>query len=200
MSVPHLAYLFLSSSMDQATISSLEIPAREALYKQCSGAAVATTRAIVRLSQMRPDDIQRQVDLTHVNSLRISMQEEGVRKGEVLHGYIDVEDPAWGGRSQDDAIALFKHIESHNKLLSGGRVVVGVLPKDIPIRITNGNHRLYAFSRHLAASLDQTDNANPPLNSPSIDRPFAENLSRSSGEILAHDDAWWLVSIEYIRK
>jgi hypothetical protein len=151
---------------------------------------------------MKPDEAQRQVDREHVNSLRASMEEEGVRKGDVIHGYIDVDDSTWGNRSEADSIALIDKIDDHSKLLHDGRVVVGVLPADIPIRISNGNHRLYAFCKYLAERLDlnQIENAKPPLESPPIGRPFAEGLSRSSAEILAQDDAWWLVSIEYIRR
>ena len=40
----------------------------------------------------------------------------------------------------------------------------------------------------------------PPLNQPPTDQPFAENLGKSAAEILAQDDAWWLVSVDYIHK
>ena len=119
--------------MEQAPISVIELPAKDALYKQCSGATVAATQAIVRLSQMNWDEVPHKVDPSHVNALRISMEEEGVCKGKILHGYIDVEDPAWGGHSEAEVLALMDAMNSQNKLNSDGKVVIGVLPKDIPI-------------------------------------------------------------------
>ena len=186
--------------MEQPQISVIELPAKDALYKQCSGAAVAAAWAIVRLSQMNRDEVPRKVDPSHVNALRISMEEEGVRKGEILHGYIDVEDPAWGGRSEAEALALMDAMDSQNKLNGDGKVVVGVLPEDIPIRLSNGTHRLHAYCRYIVDHWDDIKNVRPPLNQPPTDRPFAENLGKSAAEILAQDDAWWLVSVEYIRK
>jgi hypothetical protein len=149
---------------------------------------------------MRRDETQRQVDPEHVNALRISMEEEGVRKGDVLHGYIDVDDPAWQGRSQAEILRMIDEIDSCNELKGDGSVIVGVLPADVPIRISNGNHRLHAFCRYIAQHWDRIQNPKPSLEPPPTDRPFAENLSKSAAEILAQDDAWWLVSIEYIRK
>ena len=118
--------------MEQAPISVIELPAKDALYKQCSGATVAATQAIVRLSQMNWDEVPHKVDPSHVNALRISM-EEGVHKHEILHGYIDIEDLAWGGCSKAEVLALMDAMNSQNKLNSDGKVVIGVLPKDILI-------------------------------------------------------------------
>ena len=186
--------------MEQAPISVIELPAKDALYKQCSGATVAATQAIVRLSQMNWDEVPHKVDPSHVNALRISMEEEGVCKGEILHGYIDVEDPAWGGHSEAEVLALMDAMNSQNKLNSDGKVVVGVLPKDILIWLSNGTHCLHAYCRYIVDHWGNIKNVRPPLNQPPTDQPFAKNLGKSAAEILAQDDTWWLVSVEYIHK
>jgi hypothetical protein len=148
---------------------------------------------------MRLDEAQRQVNHDHVHKIRISMQEEEVHKGDVLHGYIDVHDQAWS-RSKEETISLLDELQSVNKLNGDGTVAVGVLPEDIPIRISNGSHRLYAFCAYLVEGWDRIPTIQPPLQSPIIDKPFAEDLGKTPAEILAQDDAWWLVSVEYIRK
>ena len=148
---------------------------------------------------MKLDEAQRLVDRVHCNVIRTSMQEEGVLKGDIMHGYIDVDDPAWN-RNQGDTIDLFDRLEACNRLTGDGTMTRAVLPNDVPIRISNGSHRLYAFCSHLVEHWDEIQNVKPPLQSRVVDKPFAEDLGKTVAEILAQDDAWWLVSIEYIRK
>ena len=204
VSVPHLAQPLSPSSMERPQIESIVSPAEEAHYKLHSAAATAYTLALVRLSQMRRDETQRPIGDKHVNDIRRSMQRQGVRKGEHLYGYIDVHDEAWGNRSESDAVALFEDIKSHNKNKGGGLVSVGILPKNIPVRISDGSHRLYAFSRHLVETWDDIQDPKPPLEftkaDRKVDRPFPENLGKSLEEIFAQDTAWWFVRLAYIRK
>ena len=86
---------------------------------------------------MNQDEVPCKVDPSHINVLRISMEEKGVCKGRILHGYIDIEDLAWGGCSKAEVLALMDAMNSQNKLNSDGKVVIGVLPKDIPIQLSN---------------------------------------------------------------
>lgn len=185
--------------MSQTQLASIQLSAREALFRQCSGAAVAHARVMVRISQMKLDEAQRHVDHNHARDLKIKMQEDAVHKGDVLHGYIDVHDPAWS-RSRDDTIKLLDDLQSINQINDYGMVAVGVLPQDIPIRISNGSHRLYAFCSYLVEGWHRIKTIRPPLQTPIIDKPFAEDLGKTAAEILAQDDAWWLVSVEYIRE
>jgi hypothetical protein len=67
------------------TIRKIEINARDGMYRQCSGAAVATACCLVRLSQMKLNLEQCPVNLKHVNSIRNSMEEEGVCRGNAVH-------------------------------------------------------------------------------------------------------------------
>ena len=189
--------------MAQTPISSIKLPAREALFKQASGAAIATTRAAVHITQMRLDAEQRQPTPAHIKTIRLAMEEEGVNKGHVIHGYIDVDDPDWH-RSEADTIKMMDEIQSRNKLDGHGSVHVGILPPDVKIQISNGNHRLHAYCRYLAEHWESCiPNPNAPLkeDDPRLnDKPFAQDLVKKPEYILAQDIAWWLVIIEYIRK
>ena len=185
--------------MEQPVINTLTMESHEATYKRCSAAAVAFTRAMVHLRQMKPDNIrQRPAQTSHIDTLRTSMNEE-VRKGEDLHAYIDVKDPLWD-RSEAEAISLLKCIDDHNKVEGDGTVVISVLPKDVPLRITTGLHRLHAYCSYLVDNWSSIEHVKPPLNPPPIDCAFAEGLRKSPAKILAQDDASWIVTIEYIRK
>jgi hypothetical protein len=173
----------------------------EATYKRCSAAAVAFTRAMVNLRQMKPDNIrQRPAQRDHIESLRKSMDQDGVRKGEDLHAYIDVEDPLWGDRTQDDAMLLIKAINDQNHVAGDGTVVMSVLPEDVPLRITTGLHRLHAFCSYLVDHWGEIRDVKPPLDPPPTDCAFAEGLRKPAAEILAQDDARWIVTLEYIRR
>jgi len=128
------------------------------------------------------------------------MESEGVRKGEDIHRYIDIQDPAWGDRGQDETISLLDRIDAENKVIGDGRVAIGVLPEDIPLRITNGRHRLTAFCQYLVGHWDDISDHELPLASNPTECPFANGLSKSPAEVLAQEDASWIVKIEYIRE
>ena len=128
------------------------------------------------------------------------MEEEGVRKGEDLHAYIDIMDPRWGDRSKEDVCSLIQQINGANIVKGDGTVIMSVLPEDIPLRITTGVHRLYAFCSYLVDHWDEIEGENPPLNSPPEDCPFAVGLRKTPAEILAQENACWIVTLEYIRE
>lgn len=152
---------------------------------------------------MRHDETQCPVDYNHVNVLQTSMDEKGACKGKVLHGYIDVRDIARGNHSKRDA-ALIDEIKSCNKHKGDGKVSVGILPNDIPVHISDGNHHLYAFCRHFVENWDKIQDLQPPLKLSlagwMVDWPFPENLGKGLEEIFAQKDTWWLVNLEYIHK
>ena len=150
---------------------------------------------------MRLDESQRIVDPVHLREIRLSMEEEGIHKGEVIHGYIDVDDPDWD-LDQADAVQLMDNIQRHNKLTGDGDIDVGWLPKGITIRISNGSHRLYAYCQYLADHWEELfPNPNTTLPEKEVkDKPFADGLVKGAGDILAQDIAYWLVIVEYIRK
>jgi hypothetical protein len=131
------------------TIRKIEINARDGMYRQCSGAAVATARCVVRLSQMKLDLEQRPVSLKHVNSIKNSMDEEGVHRGDVVHAYIDVADEGWGNRSKEDAIELLNALGPQTKPDSCETVLIGILPKDIRLHPSQG-HSPASFPRTFA--------------------------------------------------
>lgn len=183
-----------------AQIQTVQMDARYGAYKLFSGTAVTTARALVKIHQMTPDGTQRNPDYVHIQRLKRSMESEGVRKGEDIHGYIDVQNPAWGNRPQDEIISLLRQIDSQNKVNDDGTVVIAVLPEGIPLKITNGCHRLHALCGFLDENWNQILNRKPPLDSTPENCPFANGLSRPSAEILAQDEACWVVRIEYIRE
>ena len=186
--------------MAQTQISTIEIEAKDAIYKQCSGAAIASARVIARISQMKLAPLQRRPDMEHIKVLRESMESEGVRKGDAVHAYIDVADPAWENRDQSETISLLFEMSCRTKLTGDGKVRMSVLPTNIPLRLTNGAHRLYAYCSYLVGRWSDISNVREPLESPLTDCPWAENLGKSPAEILAQDDAFWVVSVEYIRR
>jgi len=186
--------------MSQFEISTININARDATYKQCSAAAVATARCIARLSQMKIDIKQRPSTQSHIETLRHSMESQGVRKGDALHVYIDVNDEAWGKRSDAEAIALLDKMKSETKLKGDGNVIMGVLPPGVPLRVSNGQHRLHAYCRYFVDHWKDIESVKPPLNPPPVECPFAEGLSKTPAEILAQDDAYWIVIVEFIRE
>jgi hypothetical protein len=187
--------------MAQHEITTMEIDASHATYKQCSGAAKATARCIVKLSQMKNDVAdQRPIHPDHVELLLKSMDDVGVLKGDVVHGTIDVHDPLWGNRSEEEAVKLIKNINAQMVLKGDGKVIMGVLPDGIPVRMLNGQHRFHALCRWIVARWDALPNLRPPLDPPPQDCPWAEGLSKSPAEILAQDEACWVLSLEYTRK
>ena len=46
---------------------------------------------------------------------------------------VNLLDRTWGGCSEAEVLALMDAMNSQNKLNSDGKVVIGVLPEDIPI-------------------------------------------------------------------
>jgi hypothetical protein len=182
------------------TIRKIEINARDGMYRQCSGAAVATARCVVRLSQMKLDLEQRPVSLKHVNSIKNSMDEEGVRRGDAVHAYIDVADEGWGNRSKEDAIELLNALGPQTKPDSCETVLIGVLPKDIHLHLSNGQHRLFAYCQYMVEHWNDIKNVKPALDPPPTNCHFAEGLSKTPAEILAQDMAEWIVNVEYIRE
>jgi hypothetical protein len=186
--------------MAQTAIPTITMESHEATYKTCSTAAAAFTRALVKMKQMRPDDIrQRPADRKHIDTLKKSMGEEGARRGQDLHAYLDIKDPLWGDRSYDETMELIKCINAQNRV-EGGTATISVLPEDIPVRITTGLHRLYAYSGYLVENWSTIKNPKPPLESVHKECPFADGLRKPAAEILAQDEASWIVTIEYIRK
>lgn len=172
---------------------------RDAMYKQFSGAAMAGARGIARLSQMTLNSTQRPLNEDHIKSLRLSMEEE-VRKGEVIHAYIDVEHKDWGTRTEGDVISLLNDMNTKTRLSSFGKVSIGVLPPDIHLQVCNGQHRLHAYCRYMVDHWDEIKHEKPALNPLPTNCSFAQGLAKSPAKILAQDDAYWIVNIEYIRE
>lgn len=171
----------------------MQLLAWDALYKQCSGAAVATTQAIVTLS----DEVQWDTMSSWSWACQCS---QNIYRGGSLQGWCPpwVHQCRWSGmaRLQSSWGSLNHRWDRFSYKLKGdGRVIVGVLPEDVPIQISNGNHCLHTFCRYIAEHWDCIKNAKPSLEPPLT--WHAENLSKSAAEILAQGDSWWLVSIEY---
>jgi len=149
---------------------------------------------------MKPDNIrQRPTERKHIDTLKKSMGEDGVRRGQDLHAYIDIKDPLWGDRSHKDTMEMIRCINAQNRV-EGGTATISVLPEDIPVRITTGLHRLYAYSGYLVDHWSTISDPKPPLESVPSECPFANGLRKPAAEILAQDEASWIVTIEYIRK
>ena len=150
---------------------------------------------------MRLDTTQRPVDYSHVDGIFKDMKKLGVNKARVINVYIDVLD---GGTSasRDQIEGLFEHMNSLSKPNGGDDIMIGILPDHIRLRVTNGQHRLFAYCKYLVDRWDQIENKRPPLDPPPAptDCLFAEALIKSAAEILAQDDAYWFVNVEYIRE
>ena len=186
--------------MAQTQIDTVEMDTQYAAYKQLSGAAVATTQALVKIQQMKVDATQCPLAHYHMQTLKELMEVKGVCKGKDIHAYIDTWDPAWGSCTQANTILLLNHINAQNTAWGNGKVTIGVLPEDIPLRITNRLHHLHAFCRYLADHWGDIEIHKPPLDSLLMDCSFADDLSKPSTKILAQDNACWIVKIEYIHK
>jgi hypothetical protein len=128
------------------------------------------------------------------------MEIEGVRKGDFIHAYIDVEDKEWGNRGKDETILLLNQLASETRLKGDGEAIIPILPAEFPLRISNGLHRLHAYCMYLVSHWDSISNVRKPLDPPPTGCRFAEGLSKTPAEILAQDEAFWLVNIEYVRK
>lgn len=127
--------------------------------------------------------------------------DEGVRKSEDLHAYIDVKDPLWRGRSEIDGTKLISSIQSTNKVEGDGTITMSILPDNVPLRITTGLHRLRAYCSWIVDHWDDIKAVREPLDEDSVkDCTFAKGLGKSAGQILAQDRACWIVMIEYIHK
>lgn len=187
--------------MAQPVIATMRMESHDAMYKKCSAAAIAFTRAMVNLRQMKPDHRQRPTNPKHVEKLKKSMEVEGVRKSEDLYAYIDVDDPLWGARSKAEGMALMHQIEHQNRVEGDGSVIMSILPMDVPLKITTGLHRLHAYCSYIVDNWDKIENVKPPIDPDTIiGCSFAEGLRKPAAEILAQDCACWIVAIEYIRK
>jgi hypothetical protein len=185
--------------MAQSSISTVEVDPRYGHFKQFSGAGVAFARCQASLSQMRLDTMQRPLDRSHVDGLFRDMENRGANKAHVIHAYIDVSDERTLP-SRQEIIDILEQMNSVSKPKGGENVTIGVLPKHIQLRVTNGQHRLYAYCKYLVDHWGLIENERPPLDPPPTGCLFAEGLRKSAAEILAQDDACWFVNVEYIRE
>jgi hypothetical protein len=115
---------------------------------------------------MKLDLEQCPVSLKHVNSIKNSMEEEGVHRGNAVHAYINVADEGWGNRSKEDAIKLLNALGPQTKPDSCETVLIGVLPKDIRLHLSNGQHHLFAYCQYMVEHWNDIKNVKPALDPP----------------------------------
>jgi hypothetical protein len=101
---------------------------------------------------------------------------------------------------QEDAIKLLSALGPQTKPNSCETVLIGILPKDIHLHLSNGQHHLFAYCQYMVEHWNSIKNVKPALDPPPTNCHFTEGLSKTPAEILAQDMAEWIVNVEYIHE